>query len=411
MTEKDCVKTGFLRLLRSEKHVTNFWKHKIFKSYMESRDMGNSLTTGSLAQGSFSAGFFEPDSHSDEFLVKNIDIDVEAILPMKLTEDCIKNIKGKPGYLRILTRCITEEMVDRFDMEVISNKNKYIQIYQIKKLFQVKLLTKNKPDIKLLRLYYKMFWKSNNVLDLTDWKVIIKKATCQVTWCFQINGEPITIRLDLAAIIKTDFQPTIMKDFEKRTTFLISNELLKYIFVIPKPSLQEKKNNNTTEWSYSYVHIENHIFAKQLTETQRLVHLIFKSIINKNLKYIDPDTITSYIFKTLLFWKCHHLPPENPYWNDTNTMAAVQGLFQDFLYHLRTGFLPSYFVPQINVMEKFNLMLRQICIEQIKSAIIPNLSQLIKWHELKEAIRLVEIGINFKQNLLDHLYDYKITRN
>jgi len=401
------MKTGFLRLLKTEQLVTS--NHEAFKAYSKVKRIWYYFLTGSLLQGSFSAGFFYPARQSSEqdFVIK-IDVDAEYLLPVTMTKDCVHNIEGKFGHLRLLSSCIPKEIVSHdFKSETLANQSEYIPTYLIKGIFQWNVLTKKHYDIGKLRVLHGMIWKkSNDFVEVVDVKATVKKATCQVTWSVFVNeNRKVNFTLDLAGLFKTDFQPTVMKEFQKNTTFLIPDELLEYVFVIPKPSLQEKTNDNTTEWSYSFSHIENYIFAKQLTETQRLVHLIFKSIINKNLKHLDEDTITSYTFKTLLFWKCHHLPPEHPYWNETDAgiIAAVRGLFQDFFHHLGTGFLSNYFVPQINVMENFDSALRKKCIEHINRGILPNMSHLIEWSEIKEVIRKVEIGYIVKHRLLNIL--------
>ena len=190
-----------------------------------------------------------------------------------------------------------------------------------------------------------------------------------------------------------------MKIFKERTTFSIPKELFQYIFVIPKPSLQEKDDPSTTEWSYSFAHIENNIFAEQLSEEQKLVYLIFKSIINKWLKPLKPNTVTSYVCKTLLLWKCHNIPPGNPFWS--NTIDAVRELLEDLISPLRNGFLSDYFVVESSVLEKYDLTLREKCFEQIKKEIIPNIGNLFEWSEIRDAIGLVEIGAFMKQKMQD----------
>ena len=129
---------------------------------------------------------------------------------------------------------------------------------------------------------------------------------------------------------------------------------------------------------------------------------------NKSLKPLDPDIISSYIAKTLLFWKCHQFPSGHSHWNEKpiDVLTAVQGIFEDFSRNLETGFLPSYFVPQLNVIERFNSTLRKQCIKQIKNVVLPNMSRLIEWPEIREIISLGESLLTYEQRYLDYLnYD------
>ena len=394
----DCMKTGFERLLKAEEVA--LLNHDSFRKYVKVKMIQDCFLTGSFAQGSFSAGFFILGNHSDKDLVRGIDVDIEYILPIKIPQDCLHNVEKKPGYTRILSSCTPKQKLFVSHWEILT-QSKYIPTYLLKNVLRTNALTKSRPNVEIMRFFFKLVWKSNTVIDVADWKAVVKKATCQVSFTILMDGErTINFTIDITGLVKTDYPPTMLKELQERTTFSIPNNLLEYIFIIPKPSLEEKNIETTTEWSYSFSHIENHIFVKEFTETQRLVYLIFKSMINKHLKHLDQDTITSYTLKTLLFWKCHLFPSTHPYWNESNTMVVVQALFEDFLRHLRTGFLSNYFVPQMNVMEKFNTTLRKRCIEQIKMVILPNMKGLIEWHE---TIRLIEIGTLFKHKFLDVL--------
>jgi len=390
--------SGFLTLLKAERFITVESSMK----FVTSNPDAEIFVSGSLAQTSFAAGFFFRDGS----VFKNMDIDLAYIISnFTLKKECIHNVERKPAHLRLLHSCLPKEIAASLDIN--DQQTKYLKPNIVKNYAQMKIQTKNKPNINRIRNICDLFWRNKAVVELAEWSVIITKATCQISYAFLINSQPtINVTLDTAFLFKTGFVPNVMKKFKERTTFPIPDELFQYIFIIPKPSLQEKTDPNTTEWSYSFTHIENNIFAEQLTETQKLVYLIFKSIVNKWLKPLKPNTISSYICKTLLLWKCHNLPPENPYWNGTNTVviiAAIQGLFEDFVSYLRTGFLPCYFVEQSNVLEKFDQTLQKECIEQIKNVIMPNMSHLIEWPEIREAIRLVEIGAYVKQKGQDTL--------
>ena len=86
------------------------------------------------------------------------------------------------------------------------------------------------------------------------------------------------------------------KDFErvqwKNNTFNLSQSVLDRLYIVTKSSHEEKFNKNTTEWSYSFCHIENYIFTDVFTDTHNLIYLVTKSIFKKHIQPLDNNLRT-----------------------------------------------------------------------------------------------------------------------
>ena len=63
--------------------------------------------------------------------------------------------------------------------------------------------------------------------------------------------------MDYAFMFKVFYTPNVMLDFLKRTEYNLTEEITEYIYVLARTSHEEKSNINTTEWTYSFSHIEN----------------------------------------------------------------------------------------------------------------------------------------------------------
>ena len=180
-----------------------------------------------------------------------------------------------------------------------------------------------------------------------------------------------SLEVDAAFMLKAFYRPIFMSDFLKRTRYNLTEELIEYIYVLAKTSHEEKNNINTTEWTYSFSHIENHILTS-FSDAQRLVYVIFKSIFNKSLKFLDEDLLTSYIVKTIVLWRFEEINLGYQDWqNDSRIWEVTEMLFQDLLNSFEKGFLKHYFIPEINVIKRLDKNLRNSCEKRIKE-ILPN---------------------------------------
>ena len=130
------------------------------------------------------------------------------------------------------------------------------------------------------------------------------------------------------------------------------HDQLKYSYVIAKPSCAEKNNDNSIEFRYSFAQIERRIFSL-MSDTQRLIYFIFKTMFYNWIIPINDEMVTSYIAKTTMLWMAEEYPPQHVLWkqDSINIFNTVQILFQRLSLYCQQHYLPYFFVSQINVFD------------------------------------------------------------
>ena len=116
---------------------------------------------------------------------------------------------------------------------------------------------------------------------------------------------------------------------------------------------------------YSFAHLERELVLKRSSD-QGYIYLIFKFMFYKWVKPIDSETISSFVAKTIMFWASEKYPPDSKMWQKASSIYAVTYLFRELLSALEKNYLPYYFIPCINVIEKVNDTLRMKLISKIE---------------------------------------------
>ena len=88
------------------------------------------------------------------------------------------------------------------------------------------------------------------------------------------------------------------------------------------------------------------------------------------LKCVEPEEadkkcLYSYIMKTIMLWECEQNAPVNPVWSDFET--SIQTLLSKLMEALQSGFLPHFFIPEINLLGQIGKDVRDKCINIIKN--------------------------------------------
>ena len=160
-------------------------------------------------------------------------------------------------------------------------------------------------------------------------------------------------------------------------------EELQKSYIIAKPSNDERHDMRSTEFRYSFAHIERKLISLQ-SSTQRKIYLIFKTLFYRWVKPLDPDRLSSYICKCSMLWVTEQLSPNHTLWSDDpdSQLAALSLLLRQLLSYFEGRYMPYYFVPSINVLQQLPehttlqvvLILKKIladplsflCVEQIE---------------------------------------------
>ena len=98
----------------------------------------------------------------------------------------------------------------------------------------------------------------------------------------------------------------------------------------------------------------------------------------KWIKPLDPEQLSSFIFKTIMMWTCEEYPPDHVVWeeDDFSTLQAVSYLFKEMHKSLQKGSLPYYFIPSINVIANITKDIKTMVTDKIIS-ILSNIKHYI----------------------------------
>ena len=367
------------------------------KTHFEKRNSLKKIElNGSARQGSISSSLFNPSCRENgEKICKEVDLDLQLSFKIGIDKaSCLEDVQGKLGLVSIKTHCGYSSF-GYFNYTLIE-KTDLIQHFHVKELILKQLSIREKREvenIKLLIAFYfrrqKRKFKTINI----DWEDIISKATSQRFFDVMVdNKRYLKINMDLAFVFRTKFTPTILKEFGERTSYNLSRSVLDHLFIVAKSSHEEKSNKNTTEWSYSFCHIENHIFTDVFTDTHRLIYLVTKSIFKKHIQPLDNNLLTSYLMKTILFWRFENEKfSQDDWFDDAIILSQTHIMFEDLKRFLEKGFLPMYFIPKLNLIERMDTKLRKDVIDVIENKIQKSsFQELFDVEELKKALELIQ---------------------
>ena len=121
--------------------------------------------------------------------------------------------------------------------------------------------------------------------------------------------------------------------------------------LVPRSSPGDDVNS---EWRLSFSGPEE-ILAELRTKGQQLAYYFFKAFFYQYLKCVESSErevkpLYSYIIKTTMLWASEELHPEDPIWASLEN--STQMLAFKLLESLEAGFLPHYFIPEINLLER-----------------------------------------------------------
>ena len=347
---------------------------------------------GSTSEGSLSSPLFNPicQEENNENICKELDIDVQMTYKDELKElSCLQDVKGNIGLVAIRSRCLRPRKHKKLLYDW--RNTDFIQHYHLKKycLDRITRLAEkeNNNTMLLLKSYLKSQRRNFQNVNITD-KSIISKATSQRYYELTIDQKIFTkLNLDMTLVIKTKFSPNVLNDFRKRTSYNLSKSVLDHLFIVAKSSHEEKLNKNTTEWSYSFCHVENHIFIDIFTDTQRLIYLITKSIFKKHIQPLNSNILTSYLMKTITLWSFETKQFSQDDWlDDKKILTTSLGLFRDLKVSFEKGFLPSYFIPKLNLMKGMDKKLIEDVIYAINHNVFDKpFDDLFQVQEIKDA--------------------------
>ncbi|XP_068708799.1 uncharacterized protein [Montipora foliosa] len=133
--------------------------------------------------------------------------------------------------------------------------------------------------------------------------------------------------------------------------------------IVPKPT--DISGDTRREWRLSFSIPEGVLFDT-FDECHAMVYYMFRSLYVNSLKERLRGTLTSYHFKTVMFWMLEETEPSC--WSRErivdNFLCAVKKLYQ----FTRDGFLPHYFIPGHNLFYKTSVQALELATKEIMFA-------------------------------------------
>ena len=160
----------------------------------------------------------------------------------------------------------------------------------------------------------------------------------------------------MVTLLKLTWWPTIAQEWKSRDRNWPSpteiEKISRFCYIINKPSPIERDNEETVELRYSFTHVERGLVCMR-SRHQNKVYLIFKIIFLKWIKPLDPEHISSFVAKTIMFWACEELPPDHEMWNEDldSMLTSLSYLFLQTKKAFEKHNLPYFFMHTVNVIE------------------------------------------------------------
>ena len=187
----------------------------------------------------------------------------------------------------------------------------------------------------------------------------VTKATYLQQYYLYVEGKfYLQPSFDIATLFRLEWMSKYAERWTKRKRLWPSLETLaselNTTYIITKPSAEEKNNKLTKELRYSFSHIERKIISMQSNE-QRVVYFISKTIFYGSLKPLDPEKVQSFLLKNTMLWLCEQYPPHHDMWHYTNILNVTVLLYKRLLGYLEQGFMPYYFIEEVNILSRLQL--------------------------------------------------------
>ena len=328
----------------------------------------NIRVTGSIVEGGGTARLFQENTTFPDELNREGEVDIEAIMiqiPYYM-KDKVRDIEGNPGYVNVRA---DEELLEqaneigwkitditRRDWTNATSSDGWLKPYSIKEATLKRMPITKTTTEKLEPILADVFNMKSEDVSITTTQVITK-STVQSDIMININAAPFfKISCDIVTLLELTWWPTIAEEWKSRKRRWPSSteieKLSRFCYIINKPSSIERDNEETKEFRYSFPHVEREL-VRMRSRHQNKVYLIFKIMFLKWIKPLDPERISSFIPKTIMFWASEEFPSRHEMWNkDFDSMLyALTYLFLQTKEAFEKHNLPYFFINTVNVIE------------------------------------------------------------
>ena len=294
----------------------------------------------------------------------------------------VVDIIDKTGYVTVKssTRLLKNSLksgwnVNDKDIEEnlsrITSSDGWFQPFKIKTIAKEKVAYQNPQELVQIIIAAALKVKKKDV-DVLPTSNEVTKSSVASEFLLKLRGKNfLRISFDTVPLIKLSWNPVFVEEWRNRkrkwpTETAIDELLAQGGYLIAKPSVSEKYNEETTEMRYAFAHIERQL-VQMRSKHQNFVYMIFKIMLTKWVKPIEKDQLSSFIGKTVMFWTCEEYPPEMELWDPgyDSLIIVLRRLFSKLSEAFRDGYLPYFFNEKVNVIESVSSGNRAKVIQRI----------------------------------------------
>ena len=199
----------------------------------------------------------------------------------------------------------------------------------------------------------------------------LTETTLEVTVNIDAKDGPINVCIDHVPAVRLHFWPHQATARINRTRIWPPEDIVKSIRnrgcqLVPRSS---PGSDVDSEWRLSFSVSEATLVLLRSQE-QHHAYYFFKILFYRYLKNVESSephrkSLFSYIMKTTMLWACEELPPEDRIW--ASLESSTQMLLFKLSGSLEAGFLPHYFIVEINLLERIGEDVRGRCTAIIES--------------------------------------------
>ena len=347
----------------------------------------NTRVAGSIVEGGGMARIFQKNTFFPDELNREAEADIEIIMveiPYYM-KHIVRDIQGKPGYVNVRAgqellehaKEIGWKITDTTRQEInnATSSHGWLKPYKIKEAALNRMPVTQKTAKKLEPVVADVLNKKTEDVSITTTQVITK-SSIQSDIMISINAVPFfKLSYDMVTLLKLTWWPAIAQQWKSRDRNWPSpteiEKISRLCYIINKPSPTEKDNEETVELRYSFTHVERDLVCMR-SRHQNKVYLIFKIMFLKWIKPLDPEHISSFVAKTIMFWACEEFPPDHEMWNEDldSMLISLSYLFLQTKEAFEKHNLPYFFIHTVNVIENMP--------EDIASIVAMKIEKLLK---------------------------------
>ena len=130
--------------------------------------------------------------------------------------------------------------------------------------------------------------------------------------------------------------------------------------IVPKPS--DLSGDSKREWRFSFSNPEAELL-ECFNEAQAKVYYLLRCLYARHLKEKLGGVLTSYHFKTVMFWTLEEVEPS--VWSEESTLDLFFRVLRKLLGFMKDGFCPHYFIRNHNLFYKTSKTALEVAASEI----------------------------------------------